>query len=159
MVDKTDARLIDVIVDDSFGNRISNGAHELAVALYDLLQENRFRPVGDDQNGPYRLKISLAHSRFMCTILREDHRLVVTHTLSLSPLRRTIKDYFMVCESYDAAILTSTPSQIEAIDMGRRALHNEGSEMLKERLLGKIDMDFETARRLFALICLLHRRV
>jgi uncharacterized protein (UPF0262 family) len=158
MSDKTQARLIDIIVDDSIGKVILNGAHDRAVAIYDLLQDNRFRPVGDDQNGPYRLKLSLVNSKLVCTILREDLRVVASHTLSLSPLRRTIKDYFMVCDSYDAAIFISTPSQIEAIDMGRRSLHNEGSEMLKERLAGKIEVDFETARRLFTLICLLHSR-
>jgi uncharacterized protein (UPF0262 family) len=85
-----------------------------------------------------------------------DESAVVTHHLSLTPLKRIVKDYFMICDSYYAAIRTSTPSQIEAIDMGRRALHNEGSEMLMERLKNKIHLDFDTARHLFTLITVLH---
>jgi uncharacterized protein (UPF0262 family) len=83
---------------------------------------------------------------------------VVTHILSLTPFRRIVRDYHMICESYYEAIRSSTPSQIEAIDMGRRGLHNEGSQTLLDRLSGKIDLDFDTARRVFTLICVLHWR-
>ena len=94
----------------------------------------------------------------MFAISREDGELVATHILSLTPFRRIVKDYYMICESYYAAIRTSTPSQIEAIDMGRRGLHNDGSQTLLERLAGKIEIDFDTARRLFTLVCVLHWR-
>jgi len=89
-------------------------------------------------------------------VTREDGAPVVQHQLSLSPLRRVVRDYFMVCESYYSAIRTASPSQIEAIDMGRRGLHNEASELLRERLKEKIALDFGTARRLFTLVCALH---
>ena len=98
---------------------------------------------------PYKLKLSLVESRLVFSVARENDAPVITHILSLTPFRRVIKDYFMICESYYEAIRTSTPSQIEAIDMGRRGIHNEGSETLRERLGGKIDVDFDTARRLF----------
>ena len=94
----------------------------------------------------------------MFAISREDGATVVTHILSLTPFRRIVKDYFMICESYYEAIRSATPSQIEAIDMGRRGLHNEGSQTLLDRLAGKIDIDFDTARRLFTLVCVLHWR-
>ena len=123
-----------------------------------LIEENSFAPVGDDQGGPYRLKLSLAESRLVFAISREDGASVVTHILSLTPFRRIVKDYYLICESYYEAIRSSTPSHIEAIDMGRRGLHNEGSQTLLERLSGKIDIDFDTARRLFTLVCVLHWR-
>jgi uncharacterized protein (UPF0262 family) len=90
------------------------------------------------------------------SVTRESGEQVVTHILSLTPVRRVVKDYFLICESYYEAIRSSTPSQIEAIDMGRRGLHNEGSQTLMDRLSGKIDVDFDTARRLFTLVCVLH---
>ena len=132
--------------------------HERAVAIFDLIEENSFRPIGDEAGGPYRLKLSLADSRLVFAVSREDGEAVVAHILSLTPLRRVVKDYFLVCESYYEAIRISTPSQIEAIDMGRRGLHNEGSQTLKDRLDGKIEVDFDTARRLFTLVCVLHWR-
>src|SRR5690606_29844582 len=113
---------------------------------------------GDSGAGPYRLKISLVESRLVLAIAREGGEAVTTHILSLTPLRRIVRDYYMICESYYDAIRSSTPSKIEAIDMGRRGLHNEGSQTLMERLAGKIEMDFDTARRLFTLVCVLHWR-
>ena len=89
-------------------------------------------------------------------VRREDESPVIAHYISLTPFRRLVKDYFMMCESYYQAIRSASPSQIEAIDMGRRGLHNEGSELLMERLKNKIDMDFDTARRLFTLVTVLH---
>lgn len=151
------ARLIDVQLDESIGRSTPDIEHERAVAIFDLVEENSFRPVGDE-NGPYRLKLSLVESRLVFAISRESGDAIVTHILSLTPFRRIVKDYFMVCESYYEAIRVASPSHIEAIDMGRRGLHNEGSQTLMERLKGKIEVDFDTARRLFTLVCVLHWR-
>ncbi|RST85186.1 UPF0262 family protein [Aquibium carbonis] len=151
-------RLVDVELDESIGRSTPDVEHERAVAIFDLIEENTFHPVGDDQGGPYKLKLSLVDSRLVFAVSREDGSAIVTHILSLTPFRRIVKDYFMICESYYEAIRCSTPSQIEAIDMGRRGLHNEGSQTLMERLSGKIEVDFDTARRLFTLVCVLHWR-
>ncbi len=152
------SRLIDVSLDETIGRSTPDVEHERAVAIYDLIEENSFQPVGDAAGGPYKLKLSLVESRLVFSVTREDGIAVITHILSLTPFRRIVKDYFMICESYYEAIRSSTPSQIEAIDMGRRGLHNEGSQTLLDRLSGKIDVDFDTARRLFTLICVLHWR-
>ena len=152
------ARLIDVELDDTIGRSTPDVEHERAVANFALIEENSFSPVGDTGQGPYRLKLSLVEARLVFDIAREEGEAVVTHILSLTPFRRLVKDYYLICESYYEAIRSSTPSQIEAIDMGRRGLHNEGSQTLKDRLAGKIDIDFGTARRLFTLVCVLHWR-
>jgi uncharacterized protein (UPF0262 family) len=152
------SKLIDVELDESIGRSTPDIEHERAVAIFDLIEENSFQPVNDDGIGPYKLKLSLAESRLVFAISREDGAPVVTHILSLTPFRRIVKDYYMICESYYEAIRSATPSQIEAIDMGRRGLHNEGSQTLLDRLTGKIDIDFDTARRVFTLICVLHWR-
>lgn len=131
--------------------------HERAIAIYDLLEENYFHPAGGF-HGPYSLHISVTDNRLHLDIRTEDEAPLQEVTLPLAQFRAIVKDYFMICESYFAAIKKATPSQIEAIDMGRRGLHNEGSELLRERLAGKIDVDFETARRLFTLVCILHIR-
>jgi uncharacterized protein (UPF0262 family) len=154
---RTNAKLVDVELDETIGRSTPDVEHERAVAIFDLIEENSFAPVNDD-SGPYKLKLSLAESRLVFSIFRENGEAVVTHILSLTPFRRIIKDYYMICESYYDAIRSSTPSQIEAIDMGRRGLHNEGSQTLTDRLAGKIEMDFDTARRLFTLVCVLHWR-
>ena len=149
-------RLVAVTLDeDSIGRSSSDIEHERATAIYDLIEENSFAPVGHDQ-GPYALHIGIKERRLVLDIRREDGKPVIAHLLSLSPFKRIVKDYFLICDSYYKAIRTSTPSQIEAIDMGRRGLHNEGSELLMERLKEKIEIDFDTARRLFTLICVLH---
>ncbi|HKD27410.1 MAG TPA: UPF0262 family protein [Xanthobacteraceae bacterium] len=149
-------RLIKVILDeDSIGPGNRDIEHERAVAIYDLVEENSFAPVGHD-GGPYCLKLQLAGNRLILDIRTEDDRAVVAHHLSLTPFRRLVKDYFLLCESYYQAIRTATPGQIEAIDMGRRGLHDEGSELLIERLKHKVAVDFDTARRLFTLITVLH---
>jgi uncharacterized protein (UPF0262 family) len=152
------AKLIDVELDESISRSTPDIEHERAVAIFDLIEENSFRPVNDVGTGPYRLRLSLAEQRLVFAISREDGDAVVTHILSLTPLRRLVKDYYLICESYYEAIRSSTPSHIEAIDMGRRGLHNEGSQRLMDRLSGKIDIDFDTARRLFTLVCVLHWR-
>lgn len=153
-----EARLIDVELDESIGRSTPDIEHERAVAIFDLIEENSFRPVGDEIGGPYKLRLSLLEKRLIFTISRECGELVATHILSLTPLRRVVRDYFMICESYYEAIRSATPSKIEAIDMGRRGLHNEGSQTLQSRLEGKIEVDFITARRMFTLVCVLHWR-
>ncbi len=134
--------------------------HERAVAVYDLIESNRFDLNGHD--GPYHLRLFVEENRLMLDIRTdagEEGDPLLMIGLSLSPFRRVIKDYFTLCDSYYAAIRQASPSQIEAIDMGRRGLHNEGSELLIERLAGKVVLDLDTARRLFTLICALHLRV
>jgi uncharacterized protein (UPF0262 family) len=131
--------------------------HERAVAIFDLIEESHFAPVGDS-SGPYSLHLSIIENRLVIDVRTEKEQPLGKVILALSPFRRIVKDYFTICESYYQAIRTSSPSQIEAIDMGRRGLHNEGSDLLRERLAGKIDLDVTTARRLFTLICVLHIR-
>jgi uncharacterized protein (UPF0262 family) len=151
--------LIEVTLDDASIRRATPDVeHERAVAIFDLIEENSFKPVGDDSAGPYKLRLSVLESRLVFEIERESGEAVMTHMLSLTPFKRVVKDYFLICESYYEAIRTSSPSQIEAIDMGRRGLHNEGSQTLMDRLSGKIEVDFDTARRLFTLVCVLHWR-
>jgi uncharacterized protein (UPF0262 family) len=149
-------RLINVTLDDaSIGRGNPDVEHERMVAIYDLLEENSFEPVGHD-GGPYALNLAIVENRLVFDIRLPDGAPVVAHLLSLSPFRRIVKDYFLICESYYTAIKTASPAQIEAIDMGRRGLHNEGSELLQERLKDKVNVDFDTARRLFTLISVLH---
>ena len=149
-------RLIKVTLDESsIGRSSPDIEHERAVAIYDLLEENSFAPVGHD-GGPYWLHLAIVGNRLVFDVRLADQTAVVAHHLSVTPLKRIVKDYFMICDSYYQAIRSASPSQIEAIDMGRRALHNEGSELLIERLKDKIGIDFDTARRLFTLITVLH---
>ncbi len=128
--------------------------HERAIALFDILEDNSFTIPG--REGPYALTLGLVENKLSFAITTVDGEPVMTHLLSLTPFRRVIRDYEMICESYYNAIRTASPSQIEAIDMGRRGLHNEASETLKQRLDGKVDLDHDTARRLFTLIFALH---
>ena len=150
-------RLCDVVLDESIGRSTPDVEHERAVAIFDLIEENSFEPNGHP-GGPYKLNISLVDTKLVFTIRTQDEQAVATHILSLTPFRRIIKDYFMICESYYEAIRSSTPSQIEAIDMGRRGIHSDGSQTLMGRLSGKIKVDFDTARRLFTLVCVLYWR-
>lgn len=150
-------RLCDVVLDETIGRSTPDVEHERAVAIFDLIEENAFEPIGHD-GGPYRLKLSLVDQKLVLAISTEDGTEVMTHILSLTPFRRIVRDYFMICESYYEAIRSATPSQIEAIDMGRRGIHNEGSQTLQDRLNGKIKLDFDTARRLFTLVCVLYWR-
>ena len=129
--------------------------HERAVAIFDLLEENEFKPASGCA-GPYHLHLAIEENRLVFDIRLTDETAHGRVMLSLTPFRKVIKDYFLVCESYYKAIRTAPPSQIEALDMGRRGLHDEGSRLLEERLKGKIELDFDTARRLFTLICVLH---
>ncbi len=149
-------RLVSVTLDpDSIGASNADIEHERKVAIYDLLEENSFVPQGDTE-GPYGLHLLISGNRLVFDVQRADGTPVIAHHLSLTPFKRIVKDYFIVCDSYYQAIRSATPAQIEAIDMGRRGLHNEGSELLRERLKDKIDIDFDTARRLFTLISVLH---
>jgi len=149
-------RLISVALDEkSIGRGSADQEHERAIAIYDLLEDNSFALVGHD-GGPYALLISLADAKLVFEVRNAEGVCLVTHILSLTPFRRLLKDYFMICESYYAAIRNATPSRIEAIDMGRRGLHNEGAQLLVERLKGKIETDQDTARRIFTLITALH---
>ena len=148
-------RLFDVRLDDrNFVARNPEVEHERRVAVYDLLEENFFRMVGID-NGPYALRLSRQESRLIFEITDDEGCHFTDIPLALSTFRKIIRDYFTVCESYYDAIKTASPAKIEAIDMGRRALHDEGSQILQTRLDGKIEMDKGTARRLFSLVFVL----
>lgn len=151
--------LVDIVLDEAslfVGN--ADVEHERRVAIFDLLEENHFEPL-EDSGGPYILYLSVNEQKLVMDIKRENGEDVRVFILSLSPLRRIIRDYLMICESYHEAIRSATPSKIEAVDMGRRGLHNEGSELLELRLQDKIKLDFDTSRRLFTLICALHIRL
>ena len=130
---------------------------EREVAISDLLEANLFKPEGSS-GGPYHLILGVEETRLVLDISKEDGTPHGKILLSLAPLRKTVKDYFLVCENYYKAIRTAPPHQIEALDMGRRALHDEGARELRQRLEGKIETDFDTARRLFTLICVLQLR-
>lgn len=135
--------------------------HERRVAIYDLLENNRFAPkaaMPDDYKGPYHVTLRMEDNRLAIDIRTEDMQQLSTIVLPLSPFRRIIKEYFLICDSYYTAIKKSSPRHIEAIDQGRRSLHDEGSELLRIRFSDKIEIDFETARRLFTLICVLQIR-
>jgi uncharacterized protein (UPF0262 family) len=150
-------RLAAVTLDEkSIGRSGPDVEHERAVAIYDLIEENSFAPVGHERGGPYTLHLSLAENRLVFDIRLANGKPVVAHHLSLTPFKRIVRDYYLICDSYYQAIRTATPDRIEAIDMGRRALHDEGSRILQERIKRKIKVDFDTARRLFTLICVLH---
>jgi uncharacterized protein (UPF0262 family) len=153
---KISQRLKSILIDeDSLAAVSRDQEQERQVAIFDLLDGNYFQPA-EAGEGPYDLKLSLVENRLAFDIAGPDYER--RHLLSLSPFRGVIKDYFMICDSYYSAIRNSSPQQIEALDMGRRGLHNEGSSLLRERLEGKVKTDLDTARRLFTLICALHWR-
>jgi uncharacterized protein (UPF0262 family) len=149
-------RLYEIVLDGASISRVNaNIEHEREVAIYDILDGNTFALEGRDE-GPYRLKIGLVDEKLMLAIGNEEADALVTHYLSLTPFKRILKDYFLVLDSYYQAVRTAPPSRIQAIDMGRRGLHDDGSRVLIERLSGKVTLDFDTARRLFTLIAALH---
>jgi uncharacterized protein (UPF0262 family) len=134
---------------------------ERRIAIYDLIEENGFKPLRAAERGatgPYRLRLSVADGRLALAIADMDERPLEELILGLARFRRAIKDYFAICDSYYQAIRKATPAEIETIDMARRAIHNRAAELLVERLEGKVETDFATARRLFTLICVLHIR-
>ena len=150
-------RLCGVTLDErTLVRRTREIEHEREIALYDLLEANSFHPVGS-QGGPYQLVLGIEDNRLTFDVRLADGEAHGKVMLSLTPFRHIIKDYFLLCESYFKAIGGSqTAAQIESLDMGRRGLHDEGAELLRERLKGKVEIDQDTARRLFTLICVLH---
>jgi uncharacterized protein (UPF0262 family) len=156
--DKPRDRLIAITLDEQSIRRVTaNVEHEREVAIFDILDANSFALEGRD-DGPYKLTLGIVEDRLVLTVGNDRTTEVITHMLSLTPLKRVMKDYFIVCDSYYQAIRTLPPSKIQAIDMGRRGLHDEGSLLLTTRLDGKIALDNDTSRRLFTLICALHWR-
>jgi uncharacterized protein (UPF0262 family) len=157
-----DPRIISIDLDErSLGWRSADVEQERRIAIFDLIEENYFapqRPQADGYAGPYRIKLESEEGRLGIHMHREDGTHIETLVLALGRFRRPIKDYFAICDSYYQAIRAATPQQIETIDMARRGIHNDAAQMLKERLTGKIEVDFDTARRLFTLLCVLHIR-
>lgn len=151
-------RLIAIELDErTVVRRTREIEQEREIAIYDLLEANSFTPAGSS-SGPYKLSLGVEENRLVFDIHLEDGSEHGRVMLSLTPLRRVIKDYFLICDSYFKAIRDAPPSQIETLDMSRRGVHDEGSKLLRERLEGKIAIDFDTARRLFTLVCVLHLR-
>lgn len=157
-----DPRIIAVDLDEkTIIWRNADVEQERRIAIFDLLEGNVFqplRPYPQDYAGPYRIRLRVEEGRLAIDIASEDNQRLETLILGLGRFRRPIKDYFAICDSYFQAIRQATPQQIETIDMARRAIHNEAAELLMERLAGKIAVNFDTARRLFTLICVLHIR-
>jgi uncharacterized protein (UPF0262 family) len=150
-------RLVKIELDEAVTPRRSAEAeHERAIAIYDILEENQFDLVG--QTGPFHLYLRAEGRHIHFDVCNENDVSLGQFFMAMGPLRRVMRDYFQVCDTYFDAIRTKSPSQIQAIDMGRRALHNEGSELLQARLNGKVETDFGTARRLFTLICVLQSK-
>ena len=157
-----DPRIIDIALDEhTILWRSADIEQERRIAIFDLIEANHFAPQrrhADGYAGPYRIALSVEDGRLAIAISREDGSPLEVLVLALGRFRRPIRDYFAICDSYYQAIRQATPQQIETVDMARRAVHNEAAELLKERLDGKIGVDFDTARRLFTLICVLHIR-
>jgi uncharacterized protein (UPF0262 family) len=149
------SRLIAIEIDESIGRSASPEAeHDRKAAIYDLLEDNQFQ-LSNGVAGPYHLILANLENRLVFDVRNEAQQNIIAFGLSMTPFRRIVKDYFEICGSYYDAIRTANPAQIETIDMARRGLHNEGSEILRERLKGKAEMDLDTARRLFTLVCAL----
>jgi uncharacterized protein (UPF0262 family) len=149
-------RLVAVTLDEaSIGRGSPDQEHERAIAIYDILEANSFA-IPEHDGGPYALHLALVENRLCFDIRSAEGDPLIAHHLSLTPFRRVVRDYGMVCDSYYKAIRSASPAQIEAIDMGRRGLHNEAAELLLERLEGKVVLDHDTARRIFTLIFALH---
>lgn len=152
-------RLFEIVLDElSLAPASPNAEHERRIALFDLNERNFFTVIGAEESGPYALKLAHSEGRLIFEVCDSAHAPLCVHHLAIAALRKTIKDYLLLCESYHAAIRAATPGQIEAIDMGRRGLHNEAAEMLMEALGTRFKLDLETARRLFTLVCALHVR-
>ena len=155
---RNDQRIAKITLDEhTVVRRSSDVDHERAVAISDLLVENSFVPTAS-LAGPFHLHLSVTENRLLLDIRDTAEKTLEQVVLPLSPFRTIVKDYFMICGSYYNAVREASPSKIEAIDMGRRALHDEGGEKLRERLAERVDVDLNTARRLFTLLCVLHIR-
>lgn len=153
------ARIAKIDLDErTVGRRSPEVEHERAVAIFDLIEDNRFRLRSPAHDGPYHVLLGIDGDRLMITVRDAADGDLAVIPLPLRPFRRLIKEYFLVCESYFEAIKTASPSRIEAIDMGRRGLHDEGSVSLRERLSEQVELDHATARRIFTLVCVLHVR-
>mgnify|MGYP001192830816 CR=1 FL=1 len=149
-------RIVEITLDPkSLGNSNANTEHEREVAIFDIVDGNSFAIEGFDE-GPYKLFLSIVDDRLVLNIGSKDNAALLQHNVPLMPLKRIMKDYFMVCESYYAAVRSAPPARIQAIDVSRRGLHDEGSVVLREKLRDKITVDADTARRLFTLVCALH---
>jgi uncharacterized protein (UPF0262 family) len=155
-----DPRIIHVSLDErTILWRSADIEQERRIAIFDLIEGNSFAPqheYPDGYGGPFRIALSVEEGRLAIAINREDGSHLETYVLAMGRFRRPIRDYFAICDSYYQAIRNATPAQIETVDMARRGIHNDAAELLRERLEGKIDIDFDTARRLFTLICVLH---
>lgn len=155
---QSDQRIVKITLDEhTVVRRNPDVEHERAVAIADLLAENNFAPTSA-LSGPFHLRLGVAESRLIMDIQDEGGTALRQIVLPLSPFRKIVKDYFMICGSYYNAMREVGPTKIEAVDMGRRALHNEGGEKLRERLSEHVEVDLNTARRLFTLLCVLHIR-
>ncbi|HEX7876043.1 MAG TPA: UPF0262 family protein [Sphingobium sp.] len=156
----SDPRIIDITLDErTILWRNADVEQERRIAIFDLLEDNHFAPQrdhADGYGGPYRVLLRVEDGRLAIEIKREDGEPLEAILLGLGRFRRPIREYFAICDSYYQAISNASPQQIETVDMARRAIHNDAAEMLIERLDGKIKVDFDTARRLFTLICVLH---
>ncbi len=159
----SDPRIIAVTLDErTILWRSADIEQERRIAIFDLIEGNYFAPqktYPDGYAGPYKIELAVEEGRLGIAIHRADDTHLETYVLGMGRFRRPIKDYFAICDSYYQAIRNATPDHIETVDMARRGIHNEAAELLKERLVGKIDIDFDTARRLFTLICVLHIKV
>ncbi len=157
-----DPRIIDVTLDErTILWRSADVEQERRIAIFDLIEENSFLPLGkhaEGYAGPYKLHLSVQDGRLALEIRRADDSHLETLILGLAQFRRPIRDYFAICDSYYQAIRNATPAQIETVDMARRGIHDEAARLLMQRLEGKIEIDFATARRLFTLVCVLHIR-
>jgi uncharacterized protein (UPF0262 family) len=150
-----DPRIIDIELDErTIIRRSDDIERERRIAIFDLLEENSFQPAGLD--GPFRILLRIEDNRLAIDLRDEAGRPLETIRLGLARFKRPVRDYFGICESYFKAVRSESPQGLETIDMARRAVHNEAAELLQECLKGKIEMDFDTARRLFTLICVLH---
>jgi uncharacterized protein (UPF0262 family) len=151
-------RIVNIFLDDkTLGRRSPEIEHERAVAIFDLLEDNYFAPINGEL-GPFILHLSIKENRLGISVCDEADNEIFNFDLSLSSFRSVIKDYFLICESYYSAIKIASSSKIQAIDMARRGLHNDGSQILVERLKKIIEVDFDTGRQLFTLLCVLHSR-
>jgi uncharacterized protein (UPF0262 family) len=154
------SRVVRITLDEaSIARRGPDIDHERAVAMFDLVEQNQFRLLEAAGPGPYHLHLGVVDAKLVIEVRSTSEMGLARVELPLAPFRRLVKDYFTICDSYFDAVRSAPQSRIEAIDMGRRSLHNEGSELLQERLADKLEIDFDTARRLFTLLCSLHLRI